>query len=232
MRKHEGNPFSFKHFLRKASQANYRNTGARPKVYSPVRNLDIDKSDGDGVYTGRNPTELPDFVQDHLVIEQCYLNSDSSVSPTIISDVDNLPDFAINSIGIESRGRNGPAGDLPFDLTGSLDKRPAPSAERRHNGLPDNSETINFPLDLPVQGNLVNSGTEERSTSRGDASLPKSLPDFLSDGPIRNCVASQPEVSAAANSNESLDRRVSKLFLFHDSLNFSIDLFIFLFFRF
>lgn len=38
------------------------------------------------------PSVLPDFVQDHLVIEQCYLNLDGVNKP----DLDNLPDFTLN----------------------------------------------------------------------------------------------------------------------------------------
>lgn len=120
------NPFSFKHFLKNGSQTNYYNAGARPKVYSSSmpspNNLEKDST----VYS-RNPTELPDFVQDHLVIEQCYLSHESKQQA--IPDVDNLPDFALNSVEQrqawlrnEAKKSEPVLGDIPFDLTGSLDK--------------------------------------------------------------------------------------------------------------
>lgn len=225
----EGNPFSFKHFLRKASssssssissQTNYRNSGARPKVYSDTGNTGKSSVDIDSVYVARNPTELPDFVQDHLVIEQCYLNSnnnnnndgnnDGAVSPAI-PDIDNLPDFALNSISRAHRiddNENATSSqqydNFPNDLTGHRGRRPVGSVERQHNGFSDNLETIgSFPLDLPVQATNerdLNLQDRDRLTSR-DNNIPKSLPDFLSDGPILNrVVAPQQEPSITSSS--------------------------------
>ncbi|XP_015119876.1 uncharacterized protein LOC107043083 [Diachasma alloeum] len=223
----EGNPFSFKHFLKNDSQTNYQYTGARPKVYSSGRKTgETSGLDNESVYT-RNPTELPDFVQDHLVIEQCYLNHDAQARP----DVDNLLHFAVNSVeqrlmGHRGEGKSSDRGDLPFDLTGSIDRM----KRRRDLAVPNSSpldtgeesgfgraredspvmlEPMAFPLDLPLNqepnGPVNPSGIPQPS---GDASIPNSLPDFLSDGPIRNRVAPQPEVSAALNRTEPLDRRL------------------------
>lgn len=229
MKKHGANPFSFKHFLKKdPQQSTYQNSGARPKVYSPVRmnsNPDLENLpiENDEIYPRNKLTELPDFVQDHLVIEQCYLNSDSPSVPPIIPDVDNLPDFTINNMETRIRHRAdgmdnpGVVGDLLFDLTGSLERRcrdnsvPNSHLERRHNGTPELLEPMGFPLDLPIStgdGSSGNSNSMDRSPAT-DANVPKSLPDFLSDGPIRNRVAPQPESPAVSNSNEPLDRRVN-----------------------
>lgn len=145
----DADPLSFKVFLKNLeAQTNYHNTGARPKVYtSPT--LSPSSIEKDSRVYSRNPTELPDFVQDHLVIEQCYLNHESGQQ--LLPDVDNLPDFALNSMEQrQSRLRNETKKNgsndcnLPFDLTGTLDK-----------GLTDRDHSVSSAihanhLDLPT----------------------------------------------------------------------------------
>lgn len=159
----DNNPFSFKAFLKNGTQqTNYHNTGARPKVYSsstssPGSVLDKDNV-GSGVYSSRNPTELPDFVQDHLVIEQCYLNHENN--QPVLPDVDNLPDFALNSMEQrQSRLRSETkkndsevlCDDLrSFDLTDTL-----------HKGLPHRDHSVQNTihsnhLDLPMFEDRLN----------------------------------------------------------------------------
>lgn len=139
----EENPFSFKHFLR--NDANYQQQGARPKVYcdgrpiSSVSDLDLHQI-ADSKQTRIVPefsAALPDFVQDHLVVEQCYLGKDP----------DNLPDFApsrasvnVNRVHVDSGRDDEQNGSLPFDLP------LRPQAE--------------FPLDLPT-------GETQPNVSRG-----------------------------------------------------------------
>uniref|UniRef100_A0A0C9QZ13 Endosome-associated-trafficking regulator 1 n=1 Tax=Fopius arisanus TaxID=64838 RepID=A0A0C9QZ13_9HYME len=229
-RSSEENPFSFKHFLKNDPQTNYQYTGARPKVYSSGRKTnDTSALENESVYT-RNPTELPDFVQDHLVIEQCYLNHESAPFAQVLPNVDHLPDFAINSVEQRSmchRAEGKSDGrDLPFDLTGSIDRRkrrrdrPVPNSSpldnpegsgfgRNHEGSPAMLDPMAFPLDLPLNQEL-NGPINPPGIAQpaGDASIPNSLPDFLSDGPIRNRVAPQQEVSTASNLTEPLDRRL------------------------
>lgn len=152
----ENNPFSFKAFLKNGTQqTSYHNTGARPKVYSSSASSPGLDKDNVGVYAARNPTELPDFVQDHLVIEQCYLNHENS--QPILPDVDNLPDFALNSVEQrQSRLRSEKKNDSnvlcddlrSFDLTGRL-----------HKGLPhrDHSNAMHSNhLDLPAFEDRLN----------------------------------------------------------------------------
>lgn len=111
-----------------------------------------------GVYSSRNPTELPDFVQDHLVIEQCYLNHTEPVQQVLV-DVDNLPDFALNSR--QARLRNEPNKrddsnvlcDLPFDLTGMLDKGLSHRNHSVSNAMHSNHldlPTFERPTSVPV----------------------------------------------------------------------------------
>ncbi|XP_043263982.1 uncharacterized protein LOC122404134 [Colletes gigas] len=229
----EENPFSFKHFLKNDSQTNYYNAGARPKVYSPPttspNNLEKDST----VYS-RNPTELPDFVQDHLVIEQCYLNHESKQQA--IPDADNLPDFALSVEQRQTRLRNESKKsdpvlcDLPFDLTGSLDKGLAhrtqsiPNAGcpadlnlpvyNRHNvdtGSTERPESSGFPLDLPIPGteSVSSSNIAARDCSgTNETNVPKSLPDFLNDDPIHNRATLSTDSGTIPNSIESIERRV------------------------
>lgn len=113
--------------MRNESQTNYYKAGARPKIYSSPATSSNNLEKDNGVYS-RNPTELPDFVQDHLVIEQCYLNHVSDQQS--IPDVDNLPDFALNSVeqrqswhrNDSKKSQSQLMPDIPFDLTGSIDK--------------------------------------------------------------------------------------------------------------
>lgn len=158
--RYDSNPSSFKKgfpFLKnRTQQTNYHNTGTRPKVYSSPTSSPssvFDKDSASGVYSGRNPTELPDFVQDHLVIEQCYLNH--KTNQPVLPDVDNLPDFALNSMEPrQSRIRNETkkndseifGDDLrSFDLTETLHKG---STHRDHPA--SNASMHSNHLDLPA----------------------------------------------------------------------------------
>ncbi|XP_071635140.1 uncharacterized protein L(3)04053 isoform X1 [Temnothorax longispinosus] len=250
----DSNPFSFKAFLKNGTQqTNYHNTGARPKVYSsttssPGSVLDKDNvgggGGGGGVYSGRNPTELPDFVQDHLVIEQCYLNHENS--QPVLPDVDNLPDFALNSM--EQRQQSRLRGETmkndsdvlcddlrSFDLTDTLhkglphrDHSASNAMHSNHLDLPMFEDRLNetapslprpehreafsftgFPFDLPLpfhdSNPNINATSRDDLPSGGEASVHKSLPDFLSDGPIHNrSTDSEPTASMA----ESTERRL------------------------
>lgn len=147
---------------------------------------------------------LPDFVQDHLIIEQLYNNSalggngSPNTSPLSV-DFDIIPGFAVNEA--ESRPvADSMASDMPFDLMFT-------SAPRSRSPLHRNSPTI--PLDLPVSSastiplDLTGSRfghnspppdisldlTERHdfsSVSQPPADMIQTLPDFLSDGPIHS----------------------------------------------
>lgn len=156
----EENPFSFKHFLKNGSQINYQNAGARPKVYSSPTQYNLEKSSA--VYS-RNPTELPDFVQDHLVIEQYYLNHEPNKQT--ISDVDNLPDFALNSVerrqtrlrNESKKGESSASCDLSFDLTGNLDK----TIPQRNQSIPNTSCSSHMTLPAFVRSNVGSTESPE-----------------------------------------------------------------------
>ncbi|EFN86534.1 uncharacterized protein LOC105181358 isoform X2 [Harpegnathos saltator] len=246
----ESNPFSFKVFLKNGTQTtNYHNTGARPKVYyTPASSPGSHEAKETGVYSSRNPTELPDFVQDHLVIEQCYLNHAQPANQQVLLDVDNLPDFALNSMEQrQSRLRNESSkrddsnvlSDLPFDLTGMLDKglphRDHSTSSVMHSnhlglstfercpiGVPvHRPEPTDFPFDLPLplpnESNPNVNATTRDGPSGGETSVHKSLPDFLSDGPIHNRTT-DPEPGPVMA--ESMERR---LLLENERLRHELD---------
>lgn len=170
--KREDNPFSFKHFLRSDTN-NYQSQGARPKVYcdgrpiSSVSDLDLHKSSAKQTrIVPEFSSALPDFVQDHLVVEQCYSDDQNNFN----LDLNNLPDFAVpqghcsHLNGESSRNVGRHPNNVPLDLP----VRPS----------------VGFPLDLPI-GELHSTGSRSCPTSVEVAGS-KSLPDFLTDGAVRS----------------------------------------------
>ncbi|XP_029037726.2 uncharacterized protein LOC114873491 isoform X3 [Osmia bicornis bicornis] len=242
----EENPFSFKHFLKNGSRTNYHNVGARPKIYSSPTPSPFNLEKDSTVYP-RNPTELPDFVQDHLVIEQYYLNQEQKQQT--ISDVDNLPDFALNSVeqrqnrlrNESKKSESSASCDLPFDLTGSIDKglsnrnQSVPNISSAHLNLPafvrssvDSVEhpesSGRFPLDLPIPVSESHPGsniTTRDCSGTNEANIPKSLPDFLNDGPIHNRTTLSAESGSIPNSVEPTERR---LLLENERLRYELEL--------
>ncbi|CAK9833978.1 Endosome-associated-trafficking regulator 1 [Anthophora retusa] len=226
--RNDENPFSFKHFIKSGSRMNYQNAGARPKIYSSPTPSSCNLEKGSAVYS-RNPTELPDFVQDHLVIEQYYLNCGLKQQPTF--DVDNLPDFALNSVEQrqtrlrnESKKGEPNACDFSFDLTGSIEKglphRNEPVSNtscsdhlpvfvRPNVGSNERPEASGFPLDLPISVSDPDSGSNAiRDSGTNEGNVSKSLPDFLNDGPIHNRTTLSTEPGPIPNSAESTERRL------------------------
>ncbi|KAJ8975711.1 hypothetical protein NQ317_018985 [Molorchus minor] len=191
-KKREDNPFSFKHFLRSDSGGNYQSKGARPKVYSENRapltetNSQTSESKQPRVIPELS-SALPDFVQDHLVIEQCYLGNNSSNNYNL--NVANLPDFAHSGDNRSKykdgcsahEGGNNVGMPIPLDLP----IRPQGS----------------FPLDLPI-GNIA--GGSRNSTSSGEVGNSKSLPDFLTDSAV--CSQKGDNVSASHSPESESER--------------------------
>lgn len=150
---------------------------------------------------------LPDFVQDHLVMEQWYhglSNSPKSTSPVSV-DFEHLPDFTINNL--ENPDRSNIAyvdlsNDLPpLELNISANRNQSPRVPRNPSPI--------IPLDLPRQNNEIRReqappdlppditegqrgafgyGSHHHSDMNRDQSTDKiqTLPDFLSDGPIHS----------------------------------------------
>lgn len=134
----EENPFSFKHFLRSDSNNGHQSKGARPKVYPENRSQSIDYSSYISESKQAKPvpefsSALPDFVQDHLVMEQCFLGNNLGNNYDL--SVNNLPDFAPNTEAV-----------VNLDAHSSKDlshtKKPVPL------DLPFRPQA--FPLDLPI----------------------------------------------------------------------------------
>ena len=161
---------------------------------------------------------LPDFVQDHLVMEQWYntIITPKSVSPVSV-EFENLPDFTINNIDPELTSRIHPANDMPFDLTYNSN-----TSARNRTPIRNSSPTI--PLDLPPSNlDMPPDLTENNAScmSRGGQSfgIPiyenqqpiadsiQRLPDFLYDGPIHSgrldLSQDTPHFSSPDNINDS-----------------------------
>ncbi|XP_045464750.1 uncharacterized protein LOC123673993 [Harmonia axyridis] len=175
----EDNSFSLKHFLR--SDSSYQNKGARPKVYCDGRPV----LESQGQLITENPSVLPDFVQDHLVIEQSYLSNGPIQN---YNTGVQLPDFAQNSLGsrqnVETNTPNLKTTN-GSDIAGSI--RPQ----------------VEFPLDLPL-----NSG---RQGTSNEVAVSKSLPDFLNDGAVRSQNADNLSASQSPETPERLQREMDLL---------------------
>lgn len=235
----EENPFSFKKFLNQDSSKGARRKEYSPNLPSPESgskhsfNSNLSDMNSRLVNTPEMSSVLPDFVQDHLVIEQCYLSGSSStididslnlqnlpdlnlehrdldfaLNLNSNSVSNNLPDFALNTD--KSRTFENNCDDLPDFTVNHRDSRKtiqrnetieashlnrhrihissSPSVPLdlplydEHDGIPNASDSSDGPLpfDLPIPA-------EERNNSskRNSETVSKSLPDFLSDGPIR-----------------------------------------------
>ncbi|XP_066587863.1 uncharacterized protein l(3)04053 [Prorops nasuta] len=163
----------FEGITNESTQMNYCNTGARPKIYcSPTSSpSNLEKEE---ITYSRNPTELPDFVQDHLVLEQCYLTQPDNI-PFLrpLNDVHNVPDFALDSIDKKQRHSEPEKcqldipSDLPFFLTEIISEKKLPE------------ECLSKPIWWSKYLN-------DQNQSGGETTNAKSLPDFLSDGPIHS----------------------------------------------
>lgn len=183
----EDNPFSFTQFLKQSD--NSANTGAKPKIPSVQhRSWTTERT---GSFRRKPPdlaTDLPDFVQDHLVIESSLMASNDSSSGQVSPvDLDNLPDFAVN-------------GTLPNDLSPSdehvqTSRPPEPdiTADPLHKDerVSSNYYNLNSPsptgLRGPSPGGRMRIDIERNNTSplcNGEHEPVKPLPDFLSDGPM------------------------------------------------
>ncbi|KAF4530469.1 hypothetical protein B566_EDAN018371, partial [Ephemera danica] len=162
-RREESGSFSFKHFLQGSSS-----TGARPKVYDNPRYDTKDTYNRRHVNTPELASVLPDFVQDHLVVEQCYLAADSTL------DIDNLPDFALSGtsdldLPLDLGQRSSHiAEQLPFDLTqlssnnpgsSKLTTSPVDDSFRLPSNRSYRSMERALPLDL-AQSNVASGSSE------------------------------------------------------------------------
>lgn len=147
-------------------------------------------------------------MQDHLVVEQCFLRDAASSAMSV--DLDNLPDFAVtqdsasnvsgsrqasyNNYGRrrERNQHNGMEG-IPLDLPTVSSPQSVPDMAGAAGGLP-------FDLPLVRDANSSNAtGSNSPSGSPGQPSVSKSLPDFLSDGPIRGGHLPPADVTAEAS---------------------------------
>lgn len=147
---------------------------------------------------------LPDFVQDHLVMEQWYhglSNSPKSHSPVSV-DFEHLPDFTINNLESSANAERNRSNIAYVDLSNNL---PLDLNVSQSRPRPNRNPSPIIPLDLPRQdirreipppdlppditeGQRGAFGYGGHSDMNRDQSTDKmqTLPDFLSDGPIHS----------------------------------------------
>lgn len=149
------------------------------------------------VATAEISAALPDFVQDHIVMEQWYhgLGSPKGSNSPVSVDFDNLPDFTINPLDdAMSRPRIIDGVDA-FDM----------SNHHSRNRTPARNPSPVVPLDLPMnrvsreqappdlppdltegqRGAFGYGGCADINRDQSSDKFP-TLPDFLSDGPIHS----------------------------------------------
>nr|CAI5817133.1 unnamed protein product [Callosobruchus analis] len=125
---------------------------------------------------------LPDFVQDHLVIEQCYLGNNPTSNYNL--EMDNLPDFTPDRSS--NRKCNSVDADNLPDFTPTREGRSS-SGIRNVNG---NKSSDQIPLDLPIRPpdsfplDLPLTGSSSSRNSTSEVGNSKSLPDFLTDSAV------------------------------------------------
>ena len=137
---------------------------------------------------------LPDFVQDHILVEQAYLNSNGPISV----DLDNLPDFTFNTnynAGSSSLGRRNKSGygnNRGYDYESYMGaaSNSGQSSRSVPLDLPSGAEAAGpVPLDLPVHLSLdltesVNTADRRNVSPRNN--FPLDLPPNVGEYYIYN----------------------------------------------
>lgn len=110
----------------------------------PLRNYSRQNQSSNGTTSN---TVLPDFVQDHLIMEWYNTNNNDSPSKSS-SDFENLNEFQINGTDDEpSSSTRSFGGDIPFDLTFNQNQETPSQTRNRIQNSRRNFSLI--PLDLP-----------------------------------------------------------------------------------
>lgn len=210
----EENPFSFKHFLR--GDTTYQSQGARPKVYcagrqiASVSDLELNSTTSSSSLENKSTrivsdlgSGLPDFVQDHLVIEQSYLaqattSTSPNTSPTHLNSSNILPDVRDQHHPIIPGLGGGNLPDFTRDssrprviTTNNASEEDTTLQQRNGSPLQGIARPQpEFPLDLPLHPvQALGSNIAERDLNEADQhntgvlsnSNPLLLPDFLTD---------------------------------------------------
>ncbi|XP_039755835.1 uncharacterized protein LOC120630637 [Pararge aegeria] len=177
---------------------------------------------------------LPDFVQDHILVEQAYLNSNGPISV----DLDNLPDFTFNTsynVGSSSslgrRNKSGYGSNRGYDydayMGAASNSESGPSSRSIPLDLPSGAEAAGLmPLDLPVHLSLdltesVNPADRRNVSPRNSfpLDLPSNagvesmrLPDFLPVHPGRTSPEPEHQDEQLQQIISELERTRSELF--------------------
>lgn len=178
---------------------------------------------------------LPDFVQDHILVEQAYLNFNGPISV----DLDNLPDFTFNTSynagSSSSLGRrpNNSYGNSRYDYESYMGAASTSNESGQASGsgipldLPAGADAaVPLPLDLPPHLNLdltesVNPADRRNTSPRSTfpLDLPPNagadsmcLPDFLPVHPGRTSPEPEHQDEQMQQIMAELERTRSELF--------------------
>ncbi|KPI97178.1 PREDICTED: uncharacterized protein LOC106121448 [Papilio xuthus] len=177
---------------------------------------------------------LPDFVQDHILVEQAYLHSNGPIS----LDLDNLPDFTFNtnfnagsSSSLGRRNDNNYVGNRGYDydpyMGASTSSDSGPSNRNIPLDLPAGAEAAGpVPLDHPMHLSLdltesVNPSDRRNMSPRNQFPLDlppnagaesKRLPDFLPVHPGRTSPEPEHQDEQLQQIMNELERTRSELF--------------------
>ncbi|XP_073946801.1 lethal (3) 04053 isoform X2 [Choristoneura fumiferana] len=201
-------------------------------------NLYMDNSEGQFYRPSLEPLgmpSLPDFVQDHILVEQAYLNSNGPISV----DLDNLPDFTFNTsfnagsssslgrrnnsnysggsrgydyesyMGAASSSGESGQGRVPLDLPPGAEVAPGPDLSA-HLSL-DLTESVN-PAD---RRNMSPRSTFPLDLPPNAGAESMRLPDFLPvhpAGPARTSPEPAPAPAQPPQLLEQLERTRTELF--------------------
>ncbi|XP_053606836.1 uncharacterized protein LOC128673187 [Plodia interpunctella] len=173
---------------------------------------------------------LPDFVQDHILVEQAYLNSNGPISV----DLDNLPDFTFNtnfnagsSSSLGRRNNSNRGYDYESYMGAASTSNESGPSRVVPLDLPAGAEAAGpIPLDLPPHLNLdltesVNPADRRNNSPRNTfpLDLPHNtgaesmrLPDFLPVHPGRTSPEPEHQDEQMRQICEELERTRSELF--------------------
>lgn len=197
-----------------------RDTNYVPPEYSPDNSIKSNHNNA-RISTNEFSSALPDFVQDHIVLEQWYSGFDNPLSTenvereikSVFSPFDN--DYKNKNVNktkkdVELNDRDRTSKPAPLDLP--------------TNASPPRNSAFRNPLDLPSGISLDLTGNDGESNTHSDYNgmqeMPHILPDFLSDGAIHSdrladLVQTSPKGQGAReeSSSEDISETISRLSL-------------------
>ncbi|XP_026463137.1 uncharacterized protein LOC113365807 isoform X1 [Ctenocephalides felis] len=208
-----------------------RDTNYMPVEYSPHDSVKANHS-GARIASSEFSSALPDFVQDHIILEQWYSGFDNPLS------TENVEREIKSVFSPFDKDYNKKNLKKPKDVTSTINKEENRGPLRAPLDLPINdSPPINAanPLDLPAAISLDLTGNVKdvimHQDYNGMQEVPHILPDFLSDGAIHSdrladLVQTSPKGQAGGmeeSDSEDISETISRLSLENNRLRRELD---------